>query len=179
MKQVITYILLCGLISGQRVFCAHLTDPNLTKSDPNITAFITSFDPNTASLAAAKPLAGKLGMNWLYQGKQPPRPLVGQENVAFRIERYPWPYTGYFGEHSYWDQDYCAGPWFYAPWYRQDYWRYCSNDYWRHCRDYHDGWWYNDAYTYPLNYVEMQIKLNENTSFNLGVSFPSDPVPWP
>jgi hypothetical protein len=164
---------LCGLTLGQVRPRASLADPNLAKSDPNTTAFITPSDPNTTAMSVPKPLAGTLGMNWLYQGKKPPQPLVGQEDVTFRIERYPWPYIGYNRDNNF------AGPWFYDPWYGHGYWRYYSNDYWRHHPDHHDGWWYNDAYTYPLNYVQMQIKLNENTSFNLGVSFTSDPVPWP
>jgi hypothetical protein len=163
MRQVIPYMLFCGLILGQGAFCAHAADPNLVKSEPNTPAFIVHPDPNTTAMPDTKPLAGTLGMGWLYQGKQPPQPLVGQEDVTFRIERYPWPYTGYF-----------AGPGFYNPWTRHDYWRYYSNDYLRHRSDY-SGWWYNNAYSYPLNYVEIQTQLNSNTSFHFGVSFISDP----
>jgi hypothetical protein len=169
-------MLLYGLMLGQNARCASLADPNLAASEPNSMTLISSSsrpDPNAASASAQKPVAGTLAMNWLYQGKKPPQPLAGQEDVTFRIERCPWPYTGYY------QHDYFAGPGFYAPWYRHDYWRYYSNDYGRHHPNHHDGWWYNDAYTYPLNYVEMQIKLNENTSFNLGVSFTSDYLYWP
>ncbi len=166
---------LYGLMLGQRGVCADLADPNLAESGPNTAAFLTSSypDPNAASLPTAKPIAGTLGLNWLYQGKKPPQPLVGQEDVTFRIERYPWPYTGYFLEHGCF-----AGPWIYAPWHRYDYWRYYSNDYWRRYRDY-SGLGYHNAYTYPLNYVNMEMKVNENTSFNLDVSFISDYLYWP
>jgi hypothetical protein len=135
--------------------------------------FLSSYpDPNTTATSVPQPVAGTLGINWLYQGQKPPQPLVGQEDVTFRIESYPWPYIGY-------NQDnYFADPLFYNPRYRHGYWRYYSNDYWRHHRDY-SGWWRRDAYTYPLNYVNMEMKLNENTSFHIGASFFSDPVPWP
>jgi hypothetical protein len=170
MRQVFTSMVFWGLILGQGVFCAHWADPNLVKSDPNTPAFMAQSDPNTtAMMSNEKPLAGTLGMNWLYQGKQPPQPLVGQENVTFRIERYPWPYTDCF------QHDYFASPWCYNPWYRNDYWRYYSNDYWNRCKDY-SGWWYNNAYTYPLNYVEIQMQLDSNTSLHFGASFLSDPL---
>jgi hypothetical protein len=172
---MILSISLSSLMLGQIAVCVSLAEPNLPAADPNKMTLPSPYpDPNTAAMSAPKPLAGTLGINWLYQGKKSPQPLVGQQNVTFRIERYPWPYTAFFYEHDY----FAGGPWFYAPWYRHDYWRYYSRDDWKHCRDY-PAWWYNDASTYPLNYVEMQIKLNENTSFNLGVSFTSDPVPWP
>jgi hypothetical protein len=165
---------LYGLILGQGALYADLADPNLNQFDPNAktSLFYPSPDPNTTSLAAAKPIAGTLAMNWLYQGKKPPQPLVGQEDVTFRTEIYPWPYIGYNRYNSF------AGPGFYNPWARPGYWRYYSNDYWKHCRDL-SSWRHLDAFTYPLHTVEVQMKLNENTSFNFGVSFISDYLYWP
>jgi hypothetical protein len=158
----------CSLILGQGVCYALSADPNLAASDPNRSAFGSTFshpDPNTSGT-----LPGTLAMNWLYQSKKPPEPLVGQENITFRTEVYPWPYIGFERDN------YFADPWFYHPWYRYDYWRYYRNTPWRPYGDYHGRWWYRDDYTYPLNHVEVQMKLDADTSLHFGADFLSDPL---
>ena len=170
---VIEYILFCSLMVGQNVWADLATDPNLGVPEPNNMALVSlNSDPNSVALPNPKSIPGTLAMNWLFQGKKPPEPLVGQEDVTFRTEVYPWPYIGYH------DDEFGSWPWFYHPWYRYGYWRYYSNDYWRYYRHRH-GWWDWDAYTYPLNYVEVEKKINDNLSIHIGASYFYDPVPWP
>lgn len=175
MKHLVTgYILFCGLILWQCAYGSRPSDPNMAPVEPNIMSFLLfEPDPNTASsMPMPQSIPGTLAANWLFQGKKPPQPLVGQEDVTFRTEIYPWPYIGYHRDNfENW-------PWFYHPWYRYGYWRYYSNDYRRYYRHGY-GWWNWDAYTYPLNYVEVQKKINDDISIHIGASFFSDPVPWP
>ncbi len=149
------YVFLLGLVLVQNAHSTLFADPNTTASDPDMLAFesVSSCpDPNTSS-TSNNPIPGTLALNWLYQGKKPPTPLVGQENISFHTAVYPWPYYAY-------DRDgHFAAPWLYRPWDGYDYWR-----------------WYRDDFTYPINYAEVQIKLDAQTSLHFGSYFLSDPL---
>ncbi len=164
----------CNIIYwlGCMVFSAGLADisahaqsePNevrvaiaVPKADPNALAAIE--DPNDLLLNVKQaqpefakqsqlPIPGTLAMNWLYQGKEPPKPQVGNEKVTFETEIRPWRYYCYDDNWPY-----------YRPW-------ACSYQYWDRYR--------NNFNTYPVNYAAVRMNLDASISFEFGGYTPYD-----
>jgi hypothetical protein len=169
------YVLL-GFAAAYNAYATLSTDPNQTqfnpdsafeqaasRPDPNISLvelLPSVADPNAAAVVKTNVITGTLALNWLYQGKTPPAPLVGQEKVSFRTEVHPWPYYDYDRNRPFASSS--AAPWIHHPRDESDYWKAAGKD-----------------FTYPLNYAEVQMKLNAQTTLNLGVYFLSDPISKP
>ncbi|MBN2511599.1 MAG: hypothetical protein JXB18_01550, partial [Sedimentisphaerales bacterium] len=93
-------------------------------------------------------IPGTLAMNWLYQGKEPPKPQVGNEKVTFETKIRPWPYDCYGNDWP-----------FYRPWlYSYDYWE-------RYRRNFN---------TYPFNYASVRMTLDASVYFEFGGYTPYD-----
>ncbi|MBM4103632.1 MAG: hypothetical protein FJ263_06205 [Planctomycetes bacterium] len=152
------YVLL-GFAAAYNAHATISTDPNQTICDPNMSLvklLPSVTDPNTAAVTKTNAITGTLALNWLYQGKTPPTPLVGQKKVSFRTEVHPWPYYSYGRDRPF------AAPLCYRPWNEYD----CENG-------------YGDEFTYPLHYAEVQMILNTQTTLRFGAYFLSDPLSKP
>lgn len=164
----------CNIIYwlGCMVFSAGLADiPVKTQSEPNqvcisITVaqadpnvIVVNGDPNNLMLGIKRalpqlakqsqsPIPGTLAMNWLYQGKEPPKPQIGNEKITFETEIRPWRYYCYDDNWPY-----------YRPW-------ACSYQYWDRYR--------NNFNTYPVNYAAVRMNLDASISFEFGGYTPYD-----
>jgi hypothetical protein len=162
------YVLL-GFAAAYNAHATISADPNQTQFNPNsafkqvvsrpdpnislVKLLPSVADPNAAAVAKTNTITGTLALNWLYQGKTPPAPLVGQEKVSFRTEVHPWPYYSYDHDRPF------AAPLCYRPW-----------------NEYDCGRGYGNEFTYPLNYAEVQMILNTQTTLRFGAYFLSDPA---
>jgi len=157
---------------GCMVFSAGLADiPDKAQSEPNqvrVAMAAPKADPNAISVEkdpnslllnlkqaqpefakqTQSPIPGTLAMNWLYQGKEPPKPQVGNEKVTFETKIRPWPYYCY-------DNDWLS----YRPW-------LYSYEYWEQYR--------NNFNTYPVNHAAVRMTLDASISFEFGGYTPYD-----
>jgi hypothetical protein len=173
MRWTIAGYVLLGFAAAYNAYATISADPNQTQfnpdsafgqaashPDPNTSLVkllsLVTADPNTAAIAKTDAITGTLALNWLYQGKIPPAPLVGQEKVSFRTEVYPWPYYSCDRDRPF------AAPLCYRPWNMYD----CGRG-------------YGNEFTYPLNYAGIQMILNTQTSLRFGAYFLSDPISKP
>jgi hypothetical protein len=155
------YVLL-GIVAtyNAQASIACSADPNHNQvvSDPNLSPtklLPCTADPNAAAVSEANSISGTLALNWLYQGKQPPTPVVGREKVSFRTGVHPWPY--YYDRGRSFASS--SAPWLCHPRDESDYWNAAGKD-----------------FTYPLNYAEVQMMLDTKTSLCFGAYFFSDPI---
>ncbi|MEN6309494.1 MAG: hypothetical protein ABFD91_17240 [Anaerohalosphaeraceae bacterium] len=126
------------------------TDPNMLieKEDPNTPVQVMQKSDPKSAKQTQSPISGTLALNWLYQGKEPPKPQVGNEKVTFTTEIRPWPYYCY-------DNDWL----FYRPWLN-------SYEYWSRYRD--------NFNAYPINHAAVRMDLDASVSFEFGGYTPYD-----
>lgn len=122
-------------------------DPNMlsVKKDPNtLLLYIYQYQPKFTKQTPS-PVPGTLAMNWLYQGKEPPKPQIGNEKVVIEMDIRPW---------SYYENWLFCRPWLY------------NYDYWERYR--------NNVNPYSINRAAVRINLDTTMSFEFGGYTPYD-----